>query len=51
MVLSLPTSTHPTYHQIADELIEDAKAQLTQYEPARAAPLVALAEYIRNRKN
>lgn len=37
--------------QIADELIEEAKAQLASYDPARAAPLLALAEYIRSRKN
>ncbi|KAL6783996.1 GGPS1 [Auxenochlorella protothecoides x Auxenochlorella symbiontica] len=55
--LSSAKTTYPSLvglarsREIADELIEDAKAQLTQYEPARAAPLVALAEYIRNRKN
>lgn len=37
--------------QIADELITEAKAQLSAYDPAKAAPLYALAEYIRARKN
>jgi geranylgeranyl pyrophosphate synthase len=37
--------------QIADELIEEAKSMLTTYDPAKAAPLYALAEYIRSRKN
>ena len=37
--------------QIADELIEEAKSMLATYDPAKAAPLYALAEYIRARKN
>ena len=37
--------------QIADELIEEAKSMLTTYDPVKAAPLYALAEYIRSRKN
>lgn len=37
--------------EIANELIEGAKAQLVSYNPAKAAPLYALAEYIRARKN
>eukprot|EP00887_Chlorella_sp_A99_P002333 scaffold10.g2333.t1 len=37
--------------QIADELIEEAKHQLASYDPAKAGPLLALAEYIRSRKN
>lgn len=41
----------PARPQIANELIEEAKAQLSVYDPAKAAPLYALAEYIRARKN
>ncbi|KAI7838529.1 hypothetical protein COHA_007672 [Chlorella ohadii] len=37
--------------EIADELIEEAKSMLATYDPAKAAPLYALAEYIRSRKN
>lgn len=37
--------------EIANELIEEAKAQLAGYNKAKAAPLLALAEYIRQRKN
>ncbi|PRW39174.1 geranylgeranyl diphosphate synthase [Chlorella sorokiniana] len=37
--------------EIADELIEEAKSMLSTYDPAKAAPLYALAEYIRSRKN
>jgi hypothetical protein len=37
--------------QIADELIEEARAALSPFDPERAAPLHALAEYIRSRKN
>lgn len=37
--------------KIADSLIEEAKAQLEGYDLAKAAPLLALAEYIRSRKN
>nr|AOR83330.1 geranylgeranyl diphosphate synthase [Dunaliella viridis] len=37
--------------EIADELIEEAKSMLSDYDPAKAAPLYALAEYIRARKN
>lgn len=43
-----PTTTPA---QIADELIEEAKSMLSTYDPAKAAPLYALAEYIRSRKN
>lgn len=47
-----PTHPHPPARpQIANELIEEAKAQLSVYDPAKAAPLYALAEYIRARKN
>ena len=41
----------PARLQIADELIEEAKSMLTTYDPVKAAPLYALAEYIRSRKN
>lgn len=37
--------------EIADELIEEARAALSPFDPERAAPLHALAEYIRSRKN
>ncbi|PSC72004.1 geranylgeranyl diphosphate synthase [Micractinium conductrix] len=37
--------------EIADELIEEAKSMLTGYDKMKAAPLFALAEYIRSRKN
>jgi len=37
--------------RIADELIADAKALLDVYDPKLAAPLVGLAEYIKNRTN
>lgn len=37
--------------EIADELIEEAKEQLAGWSVERAAPLLALAEYIRSRKN
>ncbi len=37
--------------QVAAELIADAKAVLASYDPAKAAPLVGLAEYILGRQN
>lgn len=37
--------------QIADELIAGAKEQLAGYPPEKAAPLLALADYIGNRQN
>lgn len=37
--------------QVAADLIADAKAALANYEPAKAAPLVGLAEYILGRQN
>ena len=37
--------------EIANQLIEDAKSQLAGYDSAMAAPLYALAEYIKSRKN
>lgn len=37
--------------RIANDLIEEAKAQLAGYDMAKAAPLYALAEYIKSRKN
>jgi geranylgeranyl diphosphate synthase, type II len=55
--LAVAKATYPSLvglersREIANELIEDAKAQLSEYEPAKAAPLLALAEYIRARKN
>lgn len=53
---TLPPCKHPScalscLPQIADELIEEAKSMLSTYDPAKAAPLYALAEYIRSRKN
>eukprot|EP00898_Chlorokybus_atmophyticus_P000938 jgi/Chlat1/1845/Chrsp14S00777 len=36
--------------EIAHELISDAKAQLASYEPLKAAPLIALADYIASRQ-
>lgn len=55
--LAVAKTTYPSLvglersREIADELIEDAKSQLADYEPMKAAPLLALAEYIRSRKN
>ena len=55
--LAVAKATYPSLvglersREIANELIEEAKAQLTGYEMAKAAPLYALAEYIRSRKN
>jgi geranylgeranyl diphosphate synthase type II len=37
--------------EIADELIGEARAQLAPFDLKRAAPLHALAEYVRSRKN
>lgn len=37
--------------KVADELIDDAIAQLHVYDPAKAAPLVGLAKYIGSRTN
>eukprot|EP01024_Parvocaulis_polyphysoides_P029153 TRINITY_DN26302_c0_g3_i1.p2 TRINITY_DN26302_c0_g3~~TRINITY_DN26302_c0_g3_i1.p2 ORF type:complete len:350 (+),score=50.37 TRINITY_DN26302_c0_g3_i1:157-1206(+) len=37
--------------EVAEELIAEAKAQLSIYEPIKAAPLIGLAEYILNRTN
>ena len=37
--------------RIADELIKGAKDQLSVYDPKKAAPLIGLADYIKNRKN
>lgn len=37
--------------RIADELIAEAKAELSGYDPLKAAPLVALADYIASRQN
>lgn len=55
--LAVAKTTYPSLvglersREIADELIEGAKSMLTTYDPAKAAPLYALAEYIRARKN
>ncbi len=37
--------------EVAQGLIAEAKAQLVGYDPAKAAPLVGLAEYIISRTN
>lgn len=37
--------------EVADNLIKEAIAQLDGFEPAKAAPLVALAKYIGYRQN
>ena len=37
--------------RIADELIKSAKEQLSVYDQKKAAPLIGLADYIKNRKN
>ena len=37
--------------QVADDLIREAIDQLADFEPARSAPLVALAKYIGYRQN
>lgn len=37
--------------QVADNLIKEAIQQLDGFEPAKAAPLVALAKYIGYRQN
>jgi geranylgeranyl diphosphate synthase type II len=37
--------------EIADELIGEARAQLEPFDLKHAAPLHALAEYVRSRKN
>eukprot|EP01025_Chloroclados_australasicus_P057135 TRINITY_DN7111_c0_g1_i1.p1 TRINITY_DN7111_c0_g1~~TRINITY_DN7111_c0_g1_i1.p1 ORF type:complete len:233 (-),score=39.62 TRINITY_DN7111_c0_g1_i1:305-955(-) len=50
-------STYPSLvgldesRKIATDLIEDAKAQLADYDPSKAAPLLGLADYILHRKN
>ena len=55
--LAVAKATYPSLvglersREIADELIESAKGQLVTYDKLKAAPLVALAEYIRSRKN
>ena len=37
--------------KIADDLIKEAKALLSEYDQKKAAPLIGLADYIGNRKN
>lgn len=37
--------------RIAKQLIDDAKAELAIYNPEKAAPLLALADYIGSRQN
>ena len=55
--LAVAKTTYPSLvglersKEIANELIEEAKAQLVEWDGAKAAPLYALAEYIRSRKN
>lgn len=55
--LASAKSTYPSIvgleksREIANQLIEDAKAQLVGYDIQKAAPLYALAEYIKSRKN
>ena len=55
--LAVAKTTYPSLvglersREIANELIEEAKAQLAGYDKAKAAPLYALAEYIKSRKN
>jgi DNA anti-recombination protein RmuC len=46
-VLRLPLQSR----QVAQDLIADAKAALSGYDPAKAAPLIGLAEYILGRQN
>ena len=53
--LQVAKATYPSLvglersREIAEELIAEAKAQLVSYDPAKAAPLYALAEYIKVR--
>ena len=42
---------HEESKKVAKQLIDDAKDQLSAYEPAKRAPLVALADYIYSRQN
>ena len=55
--LAVAKTTYPSLvgleksKDIANELIDEAKAQLSSYDINKAAPLYALAEYIKNRKN
>lgn len=55
--LAVAKTTYPSLvglegsRKIANELIEEAKAQLAGWPLEKAAPLLALAEYIRSRKN
>jgi len=55
--LAVAKTTYPSLvgleksKEIANQLIEEAKAQLSTYDSDKAAPLYALAEYIKNRKN
>ena len=37
--------------EVAADLISDAKESLSDFDSAKAAPLVALADYIGNRQN
>jgi geranylgeranyl diphosphate synthase type II len=55
--LAVAKTTYPSLvglersKEIANELIQEAKDQLSSYDAAKAAPLYALAEYIMMRKN
>ena len=55
--LAVAKTTYPSLvgleksKEIANQLIDEAKAQLSTYDMNKAAPLYALAEYIKNRKN
>lgn len=55
--LAVAKTTYPSLvgleksKDIANQLIDEAKAQLSSYDNNKAAPLYALAEYIKNRKN
>lgn len=55
--LAVAKTTYPSLvgleksKDIANQLIDEAKAQLSTYDINKAAPLYALAEYIKNRKN
>jgi len=55
--LAVAKTTYPSLvgleksREIANDLISEAKEQLSSYDSKKAAPLYALAEYIKNRKN
>lgn len=55
--LAVNKATYPSLlgleesRKVADRLTRDAKAELAQFPPHLAAPLLALADYINDRKN